>query len=213
MNQNLVQLNDKYAIATDENGEIKIISKGNNNYSHEDILVKENEIEDKTLKLKKVRNDLSKNKSEFITFLGIQVSMLSFASGIYVVTSALASSIIVPLLLTGAFAGLTETWLVQLAKKLHKSWKNNKELKKELEFDIPNLKRELNEVKEKVKYLVEYPVEEETILFKKRVKDDTLDNITWDDVLTYGNVSEYINDFPDIKVLKLKRKSQDTQIS
>ena len=44
MNEYLSQINDNYGIVSDENGEIKVVTKSENNCEFQDILLKENEL-------------------------------------------------------------------------------------------------------------------------------------------------------------------------
>lgn len=48
MNEYLSQISDNYGIVSDENGEIKVVTKSETNCKFQDILLKENELENLT---------------------------------------------------------------------------------------------------------------------------------------------------------------------
>lgn len=66
MNQNLIQINNNFGVVSDENGNISLIGKENCSYSFDEILLKDNELEDLNLKLKSSKAKLSDNKKNMI---------------------------------------------------------------------------------------------------------------------------------------------------
>ena len=77
MNQKLIQINDNYGVTIDENGNTKMVSKESNDYEFQDILTKENELEDLNLKLDNAKNKLSLNKLNIILSTVINVFLLA----------------------------------------------------------------------------------------------------------------------------------------
>ena len=66
MNKSLLQINDNYGAVSDENGNIKEITKENNNYEFKDILLKENYLQELNEKLNSSKEELSCNKYDII---------------------------------------------------------------------------------------------------------------------------------------------------
>ena len=64
MNEKFIELNDNFGIVSDDMGNLDFISKRTNEYSFEDILSKENEIEDLDDKLLQVKHELFYNKEQ-----------------------------------------------------------------------------------------------------------------------------------------------------
>ena len=62
MNEYLSQINDNYGIVSDENGEIKVVTKSENNCEFQDILLKENELENLNQELIAAKEKLIDNK-------------------------------------------------------------------------------------------------------------------------------------------------------
>ena len=76
MNEKFIELNDNFGIVSDDMGNLDFISKRTNEYSFEDILSKENEIEDLDDKLLQVKHELFYNKEAKLK----AATMCNFAS-------------------------------------------------------------------------------------------------------------------------------------
>lgn len=66
MNEYLSQINDNYGIVSDENGEIKVVTKSETNCEFQDILLQENELENLNQELIAAKEKLIDNKERTI---------------------------------------------------------------------------------------------------------------------------------------------------
>lgn len=193
MNQNLVKVNDNYGAVSDENGDISIISKENCEYELKDILIKENELEDLNLRLSTAKKILSSDKQD--TIFGEITANL--ALGMIIVLYVLYH----PTFPTGMFITTMSLLCVPKAYNLVSFYIKKRKLNtaiNEFEMTIPKLEKELQDMKEKTKYKVNY-----STLTQSESKTAIIDS--------YRKFSAYmnhnVNEEPTkVKVLNLTRK-------
>lgn len=192
MNEYLSQISDNYGIVSDENGEIKVVTKSETNCKFQDILLKENELENLTQELIAAKEKLIDNKERTINGelcnLVIIVGLIMLAIAIFPVVSTQ----LLIYLLTGFYAVFKAITTAICGTRIGR-YKENKKLKssiESLEKNSVQLEAELKNLKEKAKY---------------RVESDTKDYCA-----QYGstkNASEVLNeDLGKVQVLKLTRK-------
>lgn len=192
MNEYLSQISDNYGIVSDEFGEIKVVTKSENNCEFQDILLKENELENLNQELIAAKEKLIDNKERTINGelcnLVIIVGLIMLAIAIFPVVST--QSLIC--MLIGTYAIIKSISLALYGTRIGR-YKKNKKLKstiESLEENSVQLEAELKNLKEKAKY---------------RVESDTKDYCA-----QYGstkNASEVLNeDLGKVQVLKLTRK-------
>lgn len=192
MNEYLSQISDNYGIVSDENGEIKVVTKSETNCKFQDILLKENELENLTQELIAAKEKLIDNKERTINGelcnLVIIVGLIMLAIAIFPVVSTQ----LLIYLLTGFYAVFKAITTAICGTRIGR-YKKNKKLKssiESLEKNSVQLEAELKNLKEKAKY---------------RVESDTKDYCA-----QYGstkNASEVLNeDLGKVQVLKLTRK-------
>ena len=192
MNEYLSQISDNYGIVSDENGEIKVVTKSENNCEFQDILLKENELENLNQELIAAKEKLIDNKERTINGelcnLVIIVGLIMLAIAIFPVVSTQ----LLIYLLTGFYAVFKAITTAICGTRIGR-YKKNKKLKssiESLEKNSVQLEAELKILKEKAKY---------------RVESDTKDYCA-----QYGstkNASEVLNeDLGKVQVLKLTRK-------
>lgn len=193
MNQNFVKVNDNYGAVSDENGDISIISKENCEYELKDILIKENELEDLNLRLSTAKEILSSYKQD--TIFGEIYTTL--ALGMIIVLYVLSH----PTFPTGIFITTMSLECVLKALNLVPFYIKKRKLNtaiNEFEMTIPKLEKELQDMKEKTKYKVNY-----STLTQSESKTAIIDS--------YRKLSAYmnhnVNEEPTkVKVLNLTRK-------
>lgn len=192
MNEYLSQISDNYGIVSDENGEIKVVTKSATNYELQDILLKENELENLNQELIAAKEKLIDNKERTINGelcnLVIIVGLIILAVAIFPVVSAQ----FLIYLLTGFYA-ITKAINIAMNGTRIGRYKKNKKLNssiKSLEENSLQLAYELVNLKEKAKY---------------KVESDTKNYCA-----QYGstkNASEVLNEgLGKVKVMKLTRK-------
>lgn len=192
MNEYLSQISDNYGIVSDENGEIKVVTKSETNCKFQDILLKENELENLTQELIAAKEKLIDNKERTINGelcnLVIIVGLIMLAIAIFPVVSTQ----LLIYLLTGFYAVFKAITTAICGTRIGR-YRKNKKLKstiESLEKNSVQLEAELKNLKEKAKY---------------RVESDTKDYCA-----QYGstkNASEVLNeDLGKVQVLKLTRK-------
>ena len=156
MNQNLVQINDNYGAVSDENGGIKVVSKKNNGCELKDILMKENELEYLNSKLNSVKEELVFNKTN-ATF-GEIMNALIVVQEIVLYFFAKINN------LEAKFFVLAFIYIITKGMNLFffgtRIGRHNKRKKliatiRDLEEKVPQLEKNLTEMKEKTKYNVE----------------------------------------------------------
>lgn len=173
MNQNLMQINNNCGVVSDEDGNISVIKKENDLYDFEKILLKENELETLELKLKNSKKELSDNKwimkhDAILSVLLIVIEIVMFALGysLYPLKKLIATTAISYLHIKVIFsiaAGLAywfdkKTFSIAACTKIGRYFKKKKLTAaiEKMELNIITLKKELEEIKEKSKYKVEY---------------------------------------------------------
>lgn len=187
MNENFIELNDNFGIVSDDMGNLDFISKRTNEYSFEDILSKENEIEDLNDKLLQVKHELFYNKEAKLK----AATMCNFASiipGVSCLIVALSTKIPLQTIVLGpaiAFVGFQIFKFAIIGRKSKFKEKISKlnTLANNLETNLDTLKKELDDMKTKVDY--------------SKIYDDVLTiydkDYDSDDVLTTPN-KDYDND-------------------
>lgn len=187
MNENFIELNDNFGIVSDDMGNLDFISKRTNEYSFEDILSKENEIEDSNDKLLQVKHELFYNKEAKLK----AATMCNFASiipGVSCLIVALSTKIPLQTIVLGpaiAFVGFQIFKFAIIGRKSKFKEKISKlnTLANNLETNLDTLKKELDDMKTKVDYSKIY----DDVL---TISDKDYDS---DDVLTTPN-KDYDND-------------------
>lgn len=187
MNEKFIELNDNFGIVSDDMGNLDFISKRTNEYSFEDILSKENEIEDLNDKLLQVKHELFYNKEAKLK----AATMCNFASiipGVSCLIVALSTKIPLQTIVLGpaiAFVGFQIFKFAIIGRKSKFKEKISKlnTLANNLETNLDTLKKELDDMKTKVDYSKIY----DDVL---TISDKDYDN---DDVLTTPN-KDYDND-------------------
>ena len=192
MNEYLSQISENYGIVSDENGEIKVVTKSESNFEFQDVLLKENELEILKQELMDAKEKLIDNKERII--FGELCNLVIIGGGIFLgieLFSVVTPQLLV-YLLTGMYA-ITKAINIAMNGTRIGRYKKNKKLKSSIESLEKNslqLEVELKKIKEKAKY---------------KVESDTKNYC-----VEYGstkNVSEVVNeDLGKVKVLKLTRK-------
>lgn len=192
MNEYLSQISDNYGIVSDEFGEIKVVTKSENNCEFQDILLKENELENLNQELIAAKSELTENKAN--TIFGELGNLVIIGGGIFLSIELfpVVSTQSLIYMLIGTYAIIKSISLVMYGTRIGR-YKKNKKLKstiESLEKNSVQLEAELKNLKEKAKY---------------RVESDTKDYCA-----QYGstkNASEVLNeDLGKVQVLKLTRK-------
>lgn len=192
MNEYLSQISDNYGIVSDENGEIKVVTKSETNCKFQDILLKENELENLNQELIAAKSELTENKAN--TIFAELGNLVIIGGGIFLSIELfpVVSTQSLIYMLIGTYAIIKSISLVMYGTRIGR-YKKNKKLKstiESLEENSVQLEAELKNLKEKAKY---------------RVESDTKDYCA-----QYGstkNASEVLNeDLGKVQVLKLTRK-------
>lgn len=192
MNEYLSQISDNYGIVSDEFGEIKVVTKSETNCKFQDILLKENELENLNQELITAKSELTENKAN--TIFAELGNLVIIGGGIFLSIELfpVVSTQSLIYMLIGTYAIIKSISLVMYGTRIGR-YKKNKKLKstiESLEENSVQLEAELKNLKEKAKY---------------RVESDTKDYCA-----QYGstkNASEVLNeDLGKVQVLKLTRK-------
>ena len=192
MNEYLSQISDNYGIVSDEFGEIKVVTKSETNCKFQDILLKENELENLNQELITAKSELTENKAN--TIFGELGNLVIIGGGIFLSIELfpVVSTQSLIYMLIGTYAIIKSISLVMYGTRIGR-YKKNKRLKstiESLEKNSVQLEAELKNLKEKAKY---------------RVESDTKDYCA-----QYGSTksaSEVLNeDLGKVQVLKLTRK-------
>jgi peptidoglycan hydrolase CwlO-like protein len=154
MNRDLIEFNKNQGITIDEFGNPTIISKEHNNCSFEEILQKENELET-------LNNDLVAVNEEYAD-RKYKLKVGKWCDGVVLLTTLSLASMSyssVPisrtLIMCGGFAVFGKLLSLSVSGFSVINKKRIKELNcriDELEDEIPRLEKELDNIKEKVKY-------------------------------------------------------------
>lgn len=173
MNQNLIEINDNYGVVTDEHNNIKLIKKENSSYPFEEILLRENELEELKTKLKVYTQILSSSRGagvagKIANALFLTVFVVSFA---YLYSRMpIGELIFCEILFYLPFKGMT---VLTIGTKSERD-NEKKELTStinEIESQIPVLEKELEEIKEKTTYRDNSPVTSE---YKEEIDGNSL---------------------------------------
>lgn len=155
MNRNLIELNDNYGVSIDEDGNVTMIAKGQNDTSFKEILQKENELESLNDDLELLNKELDIKKFDLKICRIVNVAtifVVSFFGFITYNTTASIDQAILMSVASGAFmkimplgaSGTTignKRKIKRLTNKIY-----------ELENEIPKLEKEISDIKEKVNY-------------------------------------------------------------
>ena len=200
MNQRLVQVNNNYGAVSDEKGNISIISKESGDYDFESILKKENELEDLTFKLNNFKNKLSDNKRNMIfgeittAFILCGELVLFFIFNPVISIETLIAVMSIFYLTTKSLnLGTYGTRIGRYMKK-----RKLTSTIEEIETNIPKLEKELQSMKEKTKYKINYSTLTET-----ESKTSVVDAYQELSVYMEHNINE---ETAKVKVLSLRKK-------
>ena len=200
MNQNLVQINDNYGAVCDENGSIKVISKEKNDCELKDILIRENELENLSLKLNTAKKELSSNKID--TIFG-EILNTVIVAGEIVLYVGLNSTLPTATLITVMALFYIPTKGMNLVSEGSRIGRYIKRKKlnatiRDLDEKIPQLEKTLTDMKAKTKYNVECATINES-------KSASHISNAYRDLSVY--MQSYVNEEPkEVKVLSLTRK-------
>ena len=155
MNEKFIELNDNFGIVSDDMGNLDFISKRTNEYSFEDILSKENEIEDSKILLSTLNNELDRKKfqlkygKKFTLFYLVPflIPIMSYLTG----ALNLSSIIFAFMLLESLFVGLKITFFGKKSNVINRINFLSVDINK-AENIIKELEKELSTIKEKVEY-------------------------------------------------------------
>lgn len=155
MNEKFIELNDNFGIVSDDMGNLDFISKRTNEYSFEDILSKENEIEGSKILLSTLNNELDRKKfqlkygKKFTLFYLIPflIPIMSYLTG----ALNLSSIIFAFMLLESLFVGLKITFFGKKSNVINRINFLSVDINK-AENIIKELEKELSTIKEKVEY-------------------------------------------------------------
>ena len=155
MNEKFIELNDNFGIVSDDMGNLDFISKRTNEYSFEDILLKENEIEDSKILLSTLNNELDRKKfqlkygKKFTLFYLVPflIPIMSYLTG----ALNLSSIIFAFMLLESLFVGLKITFFGKKSNVINRINFLSVDINK-AENIIKELEKELSTIKEKVEY-------------------------------------------------------------
>ena len=158
MYKELVELNDKEGLVSNENGNISLVKKESDEYSFDDILNLETELEKKQRNLSDVNYKLSENKlkcsmSKMISILEVVMEVLillisiGYASPLRIVITMILSYL--------SLEGLTCCMLASTRKSRKKEQQELLQALNELESEIPLIEKKLKEMEEKVNYTTE----------------------------------------------------------
>lgn len=200
MNQNLIQINDNYGAVSDENGNISIISKDNQEYDLQDILTKENELEILKSRLNTEKKELSTNKKNIIfgeimngLIIGGEIALY------YFLHSTLPTSILL-FLMSLVYTITKGLSLIEYGTRIGRITKRKK-LKtsiESLEREIPESEKELCEMKQKTNYKINY---------QEHSESNTISQVNEAYQCLSAYMEHNINEEPSqVKVLRLSRK-------
>lgn len=154
MNKNLVQISNNFGVVSDENGEIKVVTKSETNCEFQNILLKENELENLNQELISAKRKLTENKAN--TLFGELGNLVIIGGGIFLSIELfpVVSTQLLIYQLIGTYAILKSIILAMYGTRIGR-YKKNKKLKSSIETLEENsvqLEAELKKMKEKAKY-------------------------------------------------------------
>lgn len=200
MNQNLVQINDNYGAVSDENGNIKVISKENSDCELKDILIRENELENLSLKLNTAKKELSSNKIDIILGEILNTLIVAGEIFIYVVLNSTVSAAALIAAMALFYIPTKGMTLMAEGSRIGRyiKWKKLNATIRDLDEKIPQLEKTLTDMKAKTKYNVECATINES-------KSASHISNAYCDFSVYMQSS--VNEEPkEVKVLSLTRK-------
>ena len=162
MNQKLIQINDNYGVTIDENGNTKMVSKESNDCDFQDILIKENELEDLNLKLDNAKSKLSLNKLNII--LSTMINVLLIAGCTYLLLNVVSLKLLITAIAVSCIPAETFSLLTfgSIIGNCIKR-KNLKKTIKDLEEQVPKVEKELSNIKEKSRYVTDVKADEDKL--------------------------------------------------
>lgn len=173
MNQNLIEINDNYGVVTDEHNNIKLIKKENNSYPFEEILLRENELEELKLKLKEYTKSLFFNRQCIVASkIASAIFLTAFVIGFAFLYSQMPIGELVfcAILSCLCYKGITAFAFGTKSERDNEK-KELTSIINQIESQIPVLEKELEEIKEKTTYKDNYPVTSE---YKEEIDDNSL---------------------------------------
>lgn len=156
MNKNLVQISNNCGVVSDENGNVKILNKENEDYCFQDILTTENELESLKSELNDTKQKLHLNKrnikeGEIFNSLIIIIEIISYIVGVSIFPTLGLVGMMAMFYIVGKIYCLVG-YGSRVGKYIQKK-KLNKTLN-DLEEKIPQVEKKLNTMIEKAKYTV-----------------------------------------------------------
>lgn len=137
MNRNLIAINENCGAIVDEFGNVRAVSKSNNEYELTEILKKEDEIVINQARLEEARKEYDFNKANIISARIINSIVVGGAVFTGLITLG-TGPITVPLLAGGLVYGLGKSFSLTA----YGTRKGRKEKKERLEEEIPELEKE-----------------------------------------------------------------------
>ena len=180
MNKCLIQINDNYGAVSDENGNVKVVRKENNEVSFEDILTKENELSSLNEQLKDDKEELDINKNNMIYAEIFNLTIYGGTTALYFATEGKLTPVGTVLLLGTFYATFKGVACLMTGGTRIGRIKRRKQIKNDiesLEQTIPTAEKELNDAKEKIHYQDNVTAVQENAPYKQIVNAmDTLSN-------------------------------------
>lgn len=155
MNKNLVQISNDCGVVSDENGNVKILNKENEDYCFQDILMTENELESLKSELNDTKQKLHLNKIDII--FG-EILSATFIIGEIILYLSLCSSYPISTIAIGmalTYIPIKTISLLSFGGSRIRKYTQKKKLNKtlnDLEEKIPQIEKNLNTMIEKAKY-------------------------------------------------------------
>lgn len=202
MNKNLVQISNNFGVVSDENGNVKILNKENEDYCFQDILMTENELESLKSELNDTKQKLHLNKIDII--LGEILSSLLIIGEIILYSVGVSSYPIsaLAIVMTLTYIPMKTILLFSCGGSRIRKYTQKKKLNKtlnDLEEKIPQIEKSLNTMIEKAKYSANWT--EDKDLNPESYVLSAYHNST---LYSENNVNEKK---PKVKVLSLTKKN------
>lgn len=151
MNKELIKLSDNLGAVTNENGDVKIVEVNEEKSNLEDVLLKENEIENTQIKIDSLKRNLTDKNMRKISSIvfGAIFCLFAMPMGIALVMEEISYSFlavfkIIPFIFTGALIPIA---IIGNPFTLPKKIKNLKEKIKISEEELLHLQEELENLK------------------------------------------------------------------
>ncbi len=172
MNRNLIKVNDNYGAVSDENGEVRVVRKVNNEASFEDILTKENDLTSLRGQIYSDYHELVDNKHNMIMGEILNLSIYGGMVALYFASKGKVTPVGTAAIVGTCYAVFKGTACLMTGGTRISRFKKNKELKKDMDnlsTEIVVLKRELKEAKEKTQYEGDVSLVEEEAPYRQIV--------------------------------------------